>query len=253
MGVGNRKLADVMNLSKKELPMILASAILPLTNLQAETVAVPNIYESTPASGAGLSIPFSRPGSRWQQIYMQPQFNSVAGDVIEIHELRFRIDEASPIGSTFSTTVPGLNILFSTTPRTFDSATAVFAENIDRPLFEALPPTNMSFNGSHSSASSFDVVIPLPNAYQYDRRAGNLLVDIRVPSGSGLPFLDQQIGTGIEAASFSIGGLISSPVGTKTTQGLVTQFEYSVVPEPQIIGLIILGSISLLIKTRRSE
>lgn len=215
------------------------------SGIRAETVVVPNIYGSGPAVGPGLSFPFDQPGARWQQTYMSSEFSAASGNVIQIDEIRFRIDESTALGSAFSTVVPGLNIFMSTTTRTFDSASAAFSQNGDGNLFQVLPSTDFPLSGSRSSATSFDVVIPLPNKFDYDRSAGNLLVDIRVPQGSGLPFLDQQIG--VQGATFGIGGSIAAPNGTKTMQGLITRFEYSVVPEPKPIFLMIPAALALII------
>ncbi|HUP81849.1 MAG TPA: hypothetical protein VM260_25080, partial [Pirellula sp.] len=179
--------------------------------VEAETIVVPNVNENSSAAGPGLTVPFSEPGVRWQQIYVSSEFNPIVGDIIEISQVRFRIDEARPVGSTFSTTVPGLNIFVSTTTRNFDTASSVFSQNVDHPLFEVLPATDVAVSGSRSSATSFDVVIPLPNRYQYDRRIGNLVLDIRVPEGSGLPFLDQIATPG---SSFTVYGSLGSTIGT---------------------------------------
>ena len=215
--------------------------------LRADTIVIPNVYDGAPAIGPGTSEPFNRLDRRMQQIYLSSQFTQVASDEIRIEELRFRVDEQHPIGTAFSTVARGLSIFMSTTTRTFDTASRTFSENYDGVLFEALPASDLPINGVRSSATSFDVVIPLPRAYSYDRRVGNLLVDIQIIDGANLPFLDQQIM--IEGATFVVSGAASAQTGTKSMAGLITEFQYTVVPEPSVGMLAILGGFLVIVRT----
>jgi hypothetical protein len=214
----------------------------------AETIVVPNGNATVTGPGGGLSLPFRRANARWQQIYMSSEFNGVSGDIIEVSALAFRIDEQS-ISSSFSVIVPGINIFMSTTSKTFTDVSITFAENIGGQLFEVMPIRDLPLSGSRTSATSFDVVIPLPNSFRYDRNSGNLLVDIRVSQNSDVPFLDQR---GLPNSTFSVGGAINSQDGAITSQGLITQFTYNVVPEPFPLSLLLLGgSIFLTKRTKK--
>jgi hypothetical protein len=213
--------------------------------IRAETVVVPNSNESTSGAGAGLTLPFSASESRWQQVYGSGEFNSAGGNLLQINQLRFRIDEERPVGSSFSTVTHGLSIFMASTTRTFSTASATYDENIEGNLFQVLPMTDVNFTGVRSSATSFDVVIPLPNAYVYDRTSGNLLVDIRVAGTSVLPPLDQ---TGRPNSTYSVGGSLSFPDGTLTSQGLVTQFGFTIVPESRPIILLMIGAALILMR-----
>jgi hypothetical protein len=207
---------------------------------RADNLVVPNAYATISGPGAGTTAPFS-PNWHWLQVYDAQEFNSAAGDVLRINEIRFRIDEMSTV-SSFSTVAKGLSIFMSTTTKTVATASPLFAFNPENPLFEALPSTDLPMNGSRTSATSFDVVIPIPNRYEYDRRVGNLLVDIRSVGGGGVPFLDLQ---GSDS-TFVVSGPLDSDVGTKSGIGLVTRFEYQVVPEPSSVILFLSGGASLL-------
>jgi hypothetical protein len=59
--------------------------------------------------------------------------------------------------------------------------------------------------------------------------------------------LDQQ--TDVNSA-FSIGGSIGSPFGTKTSQGLITQFTYTVIPEPSAVSLLLIGGLIFVTKRK---
>lgn len=215
-------------------------------HVRSDTIVVPNIYTDTPAIGPGLSAVFNRTNNRWQQIYSSSEFAVANGDVLRIEELRFRVDEDYSVGTPFSTVARGLSIFMSVSDRTFDASSTAFVET---DLFESLPRADLSLSGSRSSVSSFDVVIPLPRPYIYDRRSGNLVVDIQIVGGANLPFLDQQIG--VQEAAFSIGGDIGSLSGMKTRQGVVTQFGHTVIPEPHTIAFVLFGLFILLSKTHK--
>jgi hypothetical protein len=221
-------------------------AVSAVFSVNADTIVVPNTNANTPGPGAGSTVPFS-PGMRWQQFYGSEEFSSVPGDIVEITEIRFRIDEMTSF-SNFSTVAKGLNVFMATTTRMFATASPIFAENPETELFEALPLTNLPMSGSRTSATSFDVVVPLPNHFQYDRQKGNLLVDFRSVGGASMPFLDLQ--GFLPEATFGIAGGVDSFAGTKGSIGFVTQFVFNVVPEPSSAWLALVGAFGLLLSRR---
>jgi hypothetical protein len=214
----------------------------------ADTVVLPNAYVDTPGPGGSTSLFF--PGARWQQIYESAEFNAASGDLIRINELRFRIDDRSLV-SSFSTVAQGLSIFMSTTTKTFETASSTFSANIGTDLFEALPVSDLPMSGSRMSGTSFDVVIPLPNKYVYDRRAGNLLVEFRNTGGVGVPFLDVE--GNLPGAVFSIAGALGELRGAKTEAAYITQFQFDVVPEPNLVALLFLGSMSVWLLGKRRQ
>jgi hypothetical protein len=222
--------------------MITISAIAVSFPSRAGSIVVPNANTDTPGPGAGSKAVFDS-NARWQQIYINQEFQLIPGDIIRINELRFRIDEMTAT-SSFSTVAQGLSIFMSTTTRTYDTASPLFAQNEGSELFEALPLSNLPMSGSRTSATSFDVVVPLPNKYEYDRRAGNLLIDIRSVGGASIPFLD--IVGGAPGATFGIGGSLDLPAGTINRAGYVTELRFDIIPEPRTACLISIGLIVLL-------
>jgi hypothetical protein len=221
---------------------LIAGLLTAAVQSRGDTLVVPNASESVQAPGGGSSMPFF-PNQRYQLIYGSDQFNVAAGDIIRIHEIRFRIDDNN-IDFQFSTVAQGLSIFMATTTKTLSTASRLFANNPETPLFEALPTTNLPMSGSRFSSTSFDVVIPLPNAYEYDRRVGNLLVDMRSVGGAGVPFLDFQ--GFLPETTFAIAGFLDSNLGDKGFGGWVTRFEYQVVPEPSSFVLVLFGGASVL-------
>ncbi|HUP81851.1 MAG TPA: hypothetical protein VM260_25090, partial [Pirellula sp.] len=217
---------------------------------RADTLVIPNIYASVPGPGGGLSLPFTS-NSRWQQIYTASEFSAVPPGILEIKELRFRIDEEYPIGTSFSTIARGTSIFISTTTKTFETATAVYSQNIGDNLFEALPRSDLQLIGSKQTSTSFDIAIPLPNHFLYDRTGGNLVIDIQVAGGANLPLIDQQ--ANLLGAAFSVGGALDAPSGTKTRQAMITEIGFTSVPEPTTAVLLVFASIIFWTFQKRKE
>jgi hypothetical protein len=247
VGVGDGELTDVMNLKSALISFLAIGSV--AVGLCAETIVVPNTSANATGPGVGLSLPFNQAGARWQQIYMSSEFNDVSGDIIEINALAFRIDERN-LSSSFSVIVPGINIFMSTTSKTFTDVSNMFANNVGGELLQVMPTTDLPLSGSRTSATSFDVVIPLRNSFKYDRTSGNLLVDIRVRQNSDVPLLDQH---GLPNSSFSVFGPSDSPAGTVTSQGLITRFTYAVVPEPSVISLLSIGGLMFVAKRKNAK
>jgi hypothetical protein len=204
---------------------------------------VPNGNANVPGAGEE-AVPFRSRGNRWQEFYFAPQFGLASTDLIQINAIRFRIDEEFPIGTSFNTMAEGISISMSTTSRDFNSSSVTFADNIGADVVQVLSERDLPLSGSKTSASSFDVVIPLPTAFNYNRLNGNLLVDIRIRGGSETPFLDSGIG------QLAIDGPADGPIGTKVT-GLVTAFDYQPIPEAGTMTLLSVGALVFVI--RRSK
>jgi hypothetical protein len=199
-----------------------------------DTVVVPN-GNATVEGNDQLAPPFSDAGIRWQQVYTMGQFNGLFSDDILIKDLAFRID--GPVGTSFSTTATGISIQMSTTPVTFSTASTEFSRNVGSDVVTVLPSQNLPLSGTKTTGSSFDVVIPLPQSFRYNRNAGNLLVDIRLTGSSHASFFDGQSDSQ-NIVSFTIAGDVNGLVGNKAFQALVTEFHFEPVPEPAPLLLV---------------
>jgi hypothetical protein len=221
-----------------------------LTNctVRADSIVVPAENRFTPGSRAA-SVPFGDFNQRWQQFYVSSQFNGAAGDLLRITELRFRMDEED-LGASFSTTAQGLTVSMSTTSKDFNTASTTFAANHGSDLFVAHPTSDVLLTGTRGT--SFDVVVPLPNAYIYNRKLGNLAVEIQL-SSSLAPFMDAM--SDQPTSTFTVSGLTTQMSGQKTSQALVTEIIYTVVPEPMPLKLAVIGTLALsamYVKRRRN-
>ena len=200
----------------------------------ADSIVVPAENRLNPGTRAA-SVPFGDFNQRWQQFYMSTEFNQAAGDLLRITDLRFRMDEED-LATSFATTARGVSVSMSTTSKDFNTASTTFAANHGPDLFVALPTSDVVLSGTRGT--SFDVVISLPNSYTYNRKLGNLVVDVQLLS-SFAPFIDAT--SGHPGSTFSVAGLNMLPDGQKTSEALVTEIIYTVVPEPAPIVLILIG------------
>jgi hypothetical protein len=210
----------------------------------ADTVVVPNANAKVPGAGEA-AVPFRSSGNRYQEFYFASQFGLAPTDFLQINAIRFRIDEEFPIGTSFNTVAEGISISMSTTSRDFNSSSVTFADNIGAEVVQVLSERDLPLSGSKTSPSSFDVVIPLPTAFLYNRLGGNLLVDIRIRGSSVTPFLDSGIG------QLAIDGPADGPIGTKVT-GLITAFDFQPVPEPTTLSFLLIGAVCLYLKRTRT-
>ena len=191
-----------------------ATAIIPSPNHiahPANTVVVPNILANTDSIlGSGT---LASPGYRNQQVYDSNQFPP---GQIRIRELRFRPD--SVYGQAFSTTIQNIQINLSTTTRSSDALSSVYAENVgpdDAVVVSGTIHVSSSFSGPADGPKDFDIVVNLAQPFLYDPAAGNLLIDTRNYSGSIASLLS---GSGVlgEGAS-RLGGNVNDPIGFADT------------------------------------
>jgi hypothetical protein len=181
-------------------------------------VGLPGNNQNAFPFGGGFG---SAASTRYQQAYAASDFSSVGGPLL-ITSVDFLDGTGKLAPSTYS-------LYFSTITAGIDTLSDVnFDSNrgVDNTLFATLtltgtaPPT-LTFSGT---------------PFFYDRAHGNLLMDIVVSpgganSGFGASYLASSNAFGIFSRYHNFG------TGT-TGWGLVTQFDYQVVPEPSVTGLI---------------
>ena len=177
----------------------------------AQTVVVPNILAAADSIlGSGT---LANPGYRNQQVYDSHQFPPGR---IQIRELQFRPD--SIYGQAFSTTIQNIQINLSTTTRSSDALSSVYAENVgpdEALVVSGSIHVSSSFSGATDEPKDFDIVVKLAQPFLYDPAAGNLLIDIRNYSGSIASLLSGSAVSG-EGAS-RLGGNINDPIGSPDT------------------------------------
>jgi hypothetical protein len=224
----------------------------------AASLVAPNISDG--ASGnSSFSFPFNignNGSARLQQVYASSQFSAITSPVF-ITEILFRPDR---FGSAFGpTTIRDVLINLSTTSAAPNNANALsntFADNIG-------PDETTVFNGDLSISSSntvvgpnrlkaFDISIAFMTPFLYDPTLGNLLLDIRNPSGGVTSSLDalanfESLGliSGVLSSSTTNKTAVDAATGSRVTGGLITQFVYESaepIPTPALLpGLIGMG------------
>ncbi len=169
-------------------------------------LVVPNELATNDAAfGSGT---LANAGFRSQQVYGASEFGSVTGAVV-ITELRFRPDYF--YGRAFSATVANLQINLSTTTRSAESLSSVFANNLgadDTVVFSGPLSVSSSFSGPANGPKTFDIRVPLATPFVYNPAAGGLLLDIRNLSGSTASLLSGQAVN--DGASRVAGGINAS-------------------------------------------
>jgi hypothetical protein len=204
----------------------------------AADLAVPRDLTNTDGNSAARFPDLKR----LQEAYSSSYFSFI-GTPIDISEIRFRLDKSSG----FYTGNPELELRMSTTLSSADRLNASFSSNTGTDEIIVFPRSQLSWNSSPTA--SFEIVIPLPNHFQYDPQRGNLLLDFSIFNpGGGLGQLDVQVKDG---DGLSILGSTALPsVGQFDSAAFVTEFTYTLVPEPPTMSLLSLVGVILCLKRR---
>jgi hypothetical protein len=198
-------------------------------------------------SGNGNSLngfPFGISGAgtmRYQQVYSAALFSPISDGGGWITTIRLAYDPPRPeIGF-----ITELQIDFSTTLRSPDSLSTVFAENLGTDNMVVLGPRTAGFAPT-VLGSRLPIPLTLDQPFYYDPARGNLLMDVRVirQDGPGLGTFDATL---LEADSvsriyaFDVGSLS----GIADTLGIDTGFVITPVPEPAALALVAVGLAAL--------
>jgi plastocyanin len=176
-------------MKKKTLLGLIISLCAFISQAQTNTAVVPSVNEQLDgaATDGGGSGTLSSAG-RFQVVYSASQFPV---GVLTIHELRMR--PSAVWGNAFTSTIPNLQINLSTTAAQADQLSSTFAQNVgtnDTIVFHGSITVSSRFVGPGGGPKEFDIIFPLTTPFTYDPSKGNLLLDIRNPSGSTAAFVD---------------------------------------------------------------
>jgi hypothetical protein len=221
--------------------LIVALAWLVGLPASADTLVVPAALENVEGNMAnagpfGKFLALNNDPFRTQQVYAASAFSAI-GDVIGIHQLRFRSDGSE--GSSGPSTSNDIEIRLSTTQKDVDGLDFtdldLNVDGADVTLVYAGSLTLQSCNCG-TPTRDFDLVVDLQTPFYYDPSAGNLLFEV-INTSDPYPlafFLDAQDVAGdatsrlVEVIDASQAHMI---LGQNVSLGLVTQFVYTV-PEP---------------------
>ncbi len=192
---------------------------------QARTVVVPNALASVEGTVQTL-FPFSCSPSftsqRHQQIYPGAE---VGSGVITGIALR----QDGPGGSAFGRiTIPNVTITLSTTIAAVDALSMTFADNVGADVTTVFSGNlTLSSAACSSTPCPFDIVIPLMIPFSFDSSAGNLLLDVTIPTCAQTTEFDASSTPWVVARAFTtISGSASPTANVTSSRGLVTQFMF---------------------------
>jgi len=216
----------------------------------AVTVVSPNNVANVEGN-AGAVFPFNINGTqatsqRYQQVY---DFGALSQPQL-ITRISFRPD--ATFGSAFSSTLPDIQINFSTTTKEPDQLSQTFADNVgvdDTVVYNRGSLALASaFTGAAGGPKAFDINIDLTTPFLYNPTAGNLLLDVRNFGGGTTTAFDAQSTTGDSVSrSYSVSaGVNSTTANGRDSVGLVTQFTLTPTAVPfefsPGIGLLAVGA-----------
>jgi hypothetical protein len=215
-------------------------------------IVVPNNLANVEGNSSA-SDPFNSSSFRFQQVFDASQFAIPPGASGRINGISFRIDGAATMNMLLF--FGGSSWTFSTTQRSPDSLSPVFADN---PGADAVTVFNgaFSFSGNPPQPGmpgEFNPTMAATSEFWYQPSQGNLLLDIA--GGGGQAFLPGSLDTHSVASDsvsrvFATSDFASS--GIPDTLGLVTRFDFTVVPEPSTWFLVVAGCLTAMLFRRRS-
>ena len=230
-----------------------------VVRLDAAAVVVPNANLAVEAGEENRFPLLVNGGQRYQQVYAASQFGALAGGGELITGMVFRPD--SPDGGAFGPlTVNNLTISLSTTSTVPGGMSTVFANNIggDNTVVLAGSTTISSSDlPGPGNTRAFDVVINFDSPFLYNPANGNLLLDIlnADPSSNSLGLFFDAAGTGSTSVDRVWGPEGNPGAASGTTQvgsnGLVTQFFSTPIPEPTTLALAAVGLLGVGWRRRR--
>jgi hypothetical protein len=192
---------------------------------------------------------------RMQMVFDASQFASLPeGPNISnsVTSIGFRLDG----GSTHDVVhfFGGASVTLSTTPRTPDSLSPVFAENTGSDAATIFAGALGLGNTYQSGATPqpFDTQIIATTPFFYSPSKGNLLIDIIAGSGfiqiPGAFDAQNAVGDSVSRVFANNAGLTE---GTADSLGLVTSFDIAIIPEPTTWLLVMTGFMLLAVFRRR--
>ena len=181
--------------------------------------------------------PFGGATMRIQQFYGKDGFAALS-PIINIVSIAFRV-EGNDIVGYLQETFNNVTVSLSTSSGTI---TPSFSLNRG-PDYSTVFSGPITFNAPRSPGPApFDIVIPFNKGFQYDRTAGDLLLELSQDRSTGGP---GQLDAFTSGWPLLWGQISEDQVASRAPVTLVTRFGYTPVPEPN--GLFLLGLVSLIV------
>ncbi len=169
---------------------------------------------------------------RYQQVYAGASVGSGP-----ISAIAFRPDQdfGAPFGPA---TIPDVTVTLSTTPAPVDELSFTFADNVGADV-QTVHRGDLTLSSAASGGSprDFDIVISLSEPFTFDAAAGNLLLDVTVPTCGTTTQFDTEIYSADTSRAYTYFGGSTSPVAEDAgAWGLVTRFSFDPVTGPEVCG-----------------
>jgi hypothetical protein len=207
----------------------------------AQTITSPNVQSGDTA----ILRPLQRE-CRLQQIYSASDFAGIT-TVAYITQIALRY-EGQPFPND-SATASNVMVTLSTTPKAVDSLSPLFTENIGSDatvVFGTAPVLMPGWPGSGA-------VITFTRPFLYDPSSGNLLVDFQnfggISPAANIPFFDAHSAQG-DSVSILASNDPEALNGLPSSVGLVTQFTFSPIPEPNTALLLAFAALAAFAHSR---
>jgi hypothetical protein len=224
--------------------LIAAAFAIVVQSVFADTSTVPPGFEKVEGNGGSIVSFTSAAEVRVEQIStpsLFPVLPSSSG-VFRFSELSFRFDSGGGFPGSDNATFQNIQIYLSTSPAEFPSG---FSVDMDR---NHLNDKILVFNSGTTiqgqipiqGPADFDIRFPFTNPYDYDPRKGNLVMEIRKYGADAFSHsIDEQ---GFVSDSRLFVGLLDGSFNEALGDiALISQFTYSIVPEPTPGVLILTG------------
>ena len=209
--------------------------------VRADAIVVPNTLVTAEGNDSNFG-PFFNNSVRYQQVYSASQFPS-AGPLM-ITQIAFRPD-GSVTDSSLKIFFDSVRIDLSTTSSTPATLSTTFASNVgadDKTVFNSFVFTSAPVTGPTGGPKDFTITFAL-NPFVYNPSAGNLLLDVRAfESGGGISAAFDAESNSAFTAHVDAPD-VSAASGSPFATGLVTQFQFTAVPEPSTVVLGSLGAL----------
>ena len=207
-----------------------------------------------------ITTPDSNLSIRYQQVISPSSFGSAVLSGGWIKAIAFRADEGGGLQS-WGGTLPDIQVTLSTTTKQPDALSPVFAENIGTDSTVVFGrgslTVQMSAGNGPGPATSFGILFQKP--FFYDPSRGNLLLDIRNFQAADLnsPFGPTAKLDAVDQLGDGLSRIFSDDVNSLTAShydslGLFCEFNFTPVPEPTGVALLLLGSSASFLLRRAS-
>lgn len=221
---------------------------------QVTPVVVPNSNANMEGNSSASDVMVAS-SFRLQMVFDGSEFaflSSAPGVTNALSTISFRIDGTS--SDNVLSLFDGGSVTLSVTPRGPDDLSPIFADNVGANPMTVFTGALQFGRGYVPGANPqpFAISIIATSPFYYSPAQGNLLLDI-IAGGGHVLFpgsLDAQLATGDGISRVFASSEIAAS-GTADTLGLVTRFNFVVIPEPSPTALAMLGTGMVLLIIRK--